>query len=149
VHGTGRGGIETARLYEWGGSDRRGGNVFKEKRPGWALPIHALMVKAGVTIFFQGHDHLYACQELDGIIYQLVPQPAHLNWRTDHAAEYGYKEGQFLPSSGHVRVRVTADEATVEYVCAALPEFGQQGPRNGAVEATYTLRAQVTTEKKP
>ncbi len=34
------------------------------------------MVKTGVTIFFQGHEHLLARQEKDGVIYQEVPNPA-------------------------------------------------------------------------
>ncbi len=51
VNGTGRGAIENATLYEWGGRDPRGGDLFKTKRPGWDLPIHQLFVKAGVSIF--------------------------------------------------------------------------------------------------
>ncbi|MEI6915802.1 MAG: metallophosphoesterase family protein, partial [Armatimonadota bacterium] len=50
VLGTGRGGIEQAELFEWGGKDKRGGSEFATKRPGWPLPIHQLMVKSGVTI---------------------------------------------------------------------------------------------------
>ena len=34
------------------------------------MPVHQLMVKNGVTIFFQGHDHLFARQERDGMVYQ-------------------------------------------------------------------------------
>jgi hypothetical protein len=60
VMGTGRGGVEMADLYEWGGKDRTGQRQFEKYRPGWELPIHQLMVKTGVTIFFQGHDHLFA-----------------------------------------------------------------------------------------
>jgi hypothetical protein len=71
VLGTGRGGIEQAGLFEWGGKDKRGVSAFAEKRPGWERPIHDLMVKTGVTILFQGHDHLYARQELDGVVYPL------------------------------------------------------------------------------
>ena len=77
VLGTGRGGVEEADLYEWGGRDKRGGEgVFKQKRPGWELPIHALMVKHKVNIFFQGHDHLYCKQDKDGIVYQELPMPS-------------------------------------------------------------------------
>jgi hypothetical protein len=59
-----------------GGKNQNGTWEFAEKRPGWRLPIHQLMVKNGVTIFFQGHDHLFARQELDGVIYQETPNPA-------------------------------------------------------------------------
>ena len=54
VLGTGRGGIEESDLYEWGGRNKRGDWEFSQKRPGWELPIHQLMVKHGVTIFFRG-----------------------------------------------------------------------------------------------
>jgi len=29
-----------------------------------------------VTIFFHGHDHFFAKQQQDSVIYQLVPSPA-------------------------------------------------------------------------
>ncbi len=76
VMGTGRGAIEGADFYEWGGKDRNGAVQFKARRPTWELPIHQLMVKTGVTIFFQGHDHLFARQDKDGVTYQEVPNPA-------------------------------------------------------------------------
>ena len=75
VLGTGRGATELADLYEWGGKDRAGQWEFDRKRPGWELPIHQLMVKYGVTIFFQGHDHLFAHQRRDGVVYQEAPNP--------------------------------------------------------------------------
>lgn len=70
-----RGGAEAAGLYEWGGHNPDGTDVFREKRPGWPLPIHDLLVRKGVSVVFHGHDHLYARQDLDGIVYQAVPQP--------------------------------------------------------------------------
>ena len=72
VMGTGRGGIEMAHLYEWGGKSQDGTWQFDEKRPGWEKPIHQLMVDTGVTIFFQGHDHIFCRQELDGVVYQVM-----------------------------------------------------------------------------
>jgi hypothetical protein len=139
VNGTGRGGIEEADLYEWGGKDRNGRYLFKEKRPGWPLPVHSLMAKNGVTIFFQGHDHLYARQELDGIDYQLVPQPAHRNNRSHNAVEYGYKNGVFLPNSGYLRVKVAPEQTKVEYVRSALSENDRIGIRNDSVGDSYVL----------
>lgn len=44
-------------------------------RPGCDMPIHDLLLKCGVNVMFHGHDHFYAKQEKDGIIYQLVLQP--------------------------------------------------------------------------
>ena len=48
VLGIGRGGIEQAGLYEWGGKDPRGEDQFAQRRPNWSLPIHQLMAKNGV-----------------------------------------------------------------------------------------------------
>ena len=45
VLGVGRGGIELARDYEWGGYGTDGNWEFDEQRPNWELPIHQLMVK--------------------------------------------------------------------------------------------------------
>lgn len=139
-HPAGRGGAEAAAYQEWGGHDLDGTEAFAAHRAGWAQPIHRLFVATGVTAVFHGHDHFYAKQALDGIAYQLVPQPAHRNDRSHHAEEYGYKEGTFLPSSGHLRVEVTPTAATVSYVRAALPEMARRGAANGTVADRYELR---------
>ena len=112
----GRGGVEVAPFFEWGGKNLAGQDVFKEQRPGWALPIHPLLVKNHVTILFHGHDHLYAKQDLDGIVYQEVPQPGDPRGSTRSAEEYGYKTGTILASSGYLRVTVSATQTHVEYV---------------------------------
>jgi hypothetical protein len=138
-HESGRGGAEAAAYHEWGGRELDGREAFAAHRPGWGVPIHRLLVETGVTAVFHGHDHFYAQQELDGIVYQLVPQPGHRNDRTHQAAEYGYREGVFLPASGHLRVRVTPEHATVEYIRAVLPESEARGVRNRTVSASYQL----------
>ncbi len=111
-----RGGAEAAVLYEWGGHEKNGDYTFNSYRPGWEQPIHSLLKETGVTVVFHGHDHFYAKQELDGIIYQLVPQPAHRNNRNHHAEEYGYKNGEFIPNSGHLRVKVNPDNISIDYI---------------------------------
>lgn len=115
VLGTGRGGIELAGLYEWGGKDRRGEGQFAQRRPGWALPIHQLMVKNGVTIFFQGHDHLFARQQLDGVIYQTLPSPAN-PFEDQRSFAASYLTGDVLNGIGRVRVTVAPEKVRVEYV---------------------------------
>jgi hypothetical protein len=75
VLGQSRGGIEVARQYEWGGVDPRGNASFAQMRPGWDKPMHDLMVENDVTIYFQGHDHLFARGVLDGVVYVTVPMP--------------------------------------------------------------------------
>lgn len=114
VLGTGRGGVERAGLFEWGGKGQNGEWQFDKNRPNWQLPIHQLMVKNKVTIFFQGHDHIYAKQELDGIIYQSVPNPAD----DTHTAfnKEAYLTGKILPNSGYLQVNVNANEVKVDYI---------------------------------
>lgn len=114
ISGTGRGGIEAATLYEWGGRDPQGKNEFAKQRPGWPMPIHDLFVKYGVTAVFQGHDHLFARQELDGITYMTMPEPADPAG-TLYNSE-AYRSGVELANSGRVRVTVGQDEVLVEYL---------------------------------
>jgi hypothetical protein len=137
VNETGRGGIEAAGLYEWGGKDRNGKYSFKEKRPAWPLPIHALMAKTGVTIFFQGHDHLYAHQELDGIVYQSAPNPADPTYQTFNRD--AYRSGDILPNSGYLRVTVSPEAVQVDYVRSFLPAAEGDGRTNGMIGNSYVI----------
>lgn len=116
-----RGGAEAATLYEWGGHEKSGTDDFAARRPGWEEPVHNLLAATGVTVVFHGHDHFFAHQELDGVTYQLVPQPGCRNVLTDHAFEYGYVRGDFLPSSGFLTVRVAADRVIVRYLKTDSP----------------------------
>lgn len=113
----GRGGVEAAHLFEWGGNNIDGIYEFKEKRPGWEMPIHDLFVKHHVSAVFHGHDHFFAKQDLDGIVYQLVPQPGHKGDRYPRQAEeYGYRTGEIFGGSGYILVNVMDDEATVSFI---------------------------------
>lgn len=136
-----RGGSEAAQLYEWGGQGKDHKVVFKEKRPGWDMTIHQLLVKHKVSVVFHGHDHFFAKQELDDITYLMVPQPGHPGYdRLRNFEEYGYIRGKFLPPSGHIRVSVTADKTTVEYVRAYLPQSESNQRKNGQVDYQFTIR---------
>ncbi len=139
VLGSGRGGIDECDLYEWGGRNRRGDWEFAQKRPGWELPVHQLMVKHGVTIFFQGHDHLFARQERDGIVYQEVPMPADQGYVAYNQDRY--QSGVKLPNSGHLRVTVSPEQVKVDYVRCYLPkdETGQR--KTGEVAYSYAIKA--------
>ena len=139
VLGTGRGGVDEADRYEWGGKNRRGDSEFRQHRPGWELPIHPLLVKHGVTIFFQGHDHLFARQERDGIIYQEVPMPADPAYLTRN--DDRYPSGVKLPNSGHLRVSVAPEKVQVDYVRSYLPKDETDQQKNGAVAYSYTIPA--------
>jgi predicted phosphodiesterase len=134
-----RGGAKTAPYMEWGGRNADVTDGFARHRPGWDLPIHQLLVKHGVSIVFHGHDHLFVKEELDGIIYQEVPQPGHPSGGTRSAEEYGYG-GVILGSSGYVRVTVGPREAKVDYVRSIVPGVTRGSIENGAVEHSYTLQ---------
>lgn len=138
----GRGGSEAAGLYEWGGHNPDGSDAFEERRPGWDTPIHPLLVQNKVSVVFHGHDHFYAKQDKDGIVYQLVPQPGHTKLQEGaprSASEYGYCDGLFLGNSGHMHVAVTPEKATVDYIRSVLPGERTRGPQNGEVVHSYTL----------
>jgi predicted phosphodiesterase len=104
------------------------------------MPIHELFVKNHVNIVFHGHDHLFVKEELDGIIYQEVPQPGHPTGGTRSAEEYGYT-GVILGSAGHVRVTVSENEAKVDYVRSIVPGVTRADLENGVVEHSYTIKA--------
>jgi hypothetical protein len=112
-----RGGVEVAMFNEWGGKNTDGTDGFAQHRPGWAEPVHALLVRHHVAAVFKAHDNFYARQELDGIVYLMVPQPSFAGTdRIRDLENYGYKRGVFLGNSGHVRVTVSPEEATIAYV---------------------------------
>jgi len=134
-----RGGAKPAAYMEWGGQNADGSEGFKQNRPGWEMPIHELFVNNGVNIVFHGHDHLFVKEELDGIIYQEVPQPGHPTGGTRSAEEYGYT-GVILGSAGHLRVTVSDNEAKVDYVRSIVPGITREDLENGAVEHSYMVR---------
>jgi len=125
VLGTGRGGVELANTFEWGDAK----NLSAHRT--WDKTIHQLMVDNNVTIFFQGHDHIFARQELDGVIYQTLPEPANpfYSWENEDA----FTSGDKFPNSGHVRVTVSPDGVTVDYVRSYLEKPDE-------VAFTYTVR---------
>ena len=129
-----RGGSEAASFYEWGGKNADRTDGFKQNRPGWPAPIHQLLVRNKVSVVFHGHDHFYAKQDRDGIVYQEVPQPGYPGEAREprSAAEYGYTSGTILGSSGHLRVKVSAARTTVDYVRS------EAGP-SAAAAHSYTL----------
>ena len=135
VLGTGRGAVEVSTNYEWGGVDPKGVSTFQKERPNWELPIHDLMVKNGVSIFFQGHDHIFVTQERDGLIYQSMPNPADDTF--SYFNENAYLSGTKAPNSGHVRVTVSSKEAKVEYFLAA--RSSDKSRSNLALAHSYTV----------
>jgi hypothetical protein len=78
------------------------------------------MVQNGVSAYFHGHDHQYVYEKCDGIVYQEVPSPSMagsgfsgIYSEGDHGV---YQTIKMLPSTGHLRITVDPDLATVDYV---------------------------------
>ena len=118
VLGQTRGGASQAKLYEWGGYDAKGTTwQFDQYRPGWGgMSIHQLMVKNGVQVFIQGHDHLYAKEDIDGMVYQEVPMPSDSTYKIGMTDNGDAFSGVKLDGSGHLRVTISPDSLTVDYV---------------------------------
>ena len=142
IRGQGRGGITNAKLYEWGGYDGKNGTTynFPNKRPGWAKPIHQLFKDNGVNIFFQGHDHLFAHETMDGITYQEVPMPSDSTYMIGKLANANAYVSDTLEGTGHIRVTVNPSCIKVDFVRAYLPKDTLSGVhKNGEVAFSYTI----------
>ena len=138
----GRGGVEFADLYEWGGKNLDRTEGFAKNRPGWEMPIKDLLKRHRVNVFFHGHDHFYAQQQKDCLIYQEVPQPSHSNFSgANQAVKYGYLEGLILPNSGHMRVSVSPEAVKLEYVRSYPPKNETGSRKNKDVSAMYVIGA--------
>jgi hypothetical protein len=142
IRGQGRGGITNAKLFEWGGYDGKNGTNFNfpNKRPGWAKPIHQLFKDNGVNIFFQGHDHVFSRESLDGVTYQAVPMPSDSTYKIGKLANASAYTSDTLDGSGHLRVTVSSDCIKVDYIKAFLPADTINGKNhNGEVAFSYTI----------
>lgn len=152
TRGQGRGGVITAKSFEWGGNSGNTGTnyQFDTYRPGWGKPIHQLMRDNGVKIFFQGHDHLYAVEKLDGLVYQEVPMPSDSTYRigmTDNGDAYTDVK---MEGTGHLRVTVTPTCVTVDFVRAYMPKDVRPGVRtNGEIAHTYKVGPCATPTTEP
>jgi hypothetical protein len=141
VNGRGRGGVEVAKEYEWGGSNDKGVYEFDTKRPGWGLPIHQLLARNKVTVFFQGHDHIFARQSLDGVTYQECPIPADYTYTAFN--EDAYTSGVKYPNAGYLRVTVSPADVLVQYVRAFLPADETGGRKNGEIAYSYSVNQRL------
>lgn len=168
VNGNNRGAAAVVGVQEWGGAPG-----FAANRPGWAKPIHQLFADTKVTIFFQGHDHMYAREKVDGVVYQEVPNPGDnsyfayncdayappsINWQGP--AGYGVYDAAYgvrMPNTGFLDVTVTADRVQVDYVrtyrdvdLATDPNKIFTGKeKNGEVAFSYGIPARPSDPPAP
>lgn len=140
VMGTGRGGVEIADQYEWGGNNANGSYGFAQNRPTWPQPLHQLMAANHVTIFFQAHDHLFAHQQRDGVVYQSLPNPADNTYTAFNAD--AYTSGEVFANAGFTKVTVGPSNVKVEYVREWLPADEKPPTQiSGTVQFSYTIGA--------
>ena len=147
VLGTGRGGVADAGGWEWGGFDDKGRYQFPARRPEWPQPIHQLLASNGVTVFFQGHDHLFAREQLDGVVYQELPCPADFTYTAFNADAYA--GGDVFPNSGYVRVTVAESEVTVDYIRTFLPADENAERTSGMLQYSYRITAPAPAAPQP
>jgi hypothetical protein len=147
IRGQGRGGLTNAKLFEWGGYEADGKTYgFDINRPGWGKPIHQLFKDNGVNIFFQGHDHLFAHEILDGIHYQEVPMPSDSTYMIGKLANADAYTSDTLDGTGHIRVNVSNTCIKVDYVKAYLPKDTLDGKhKNREIGFSYTLGTCLVT----
>jgi phosphodiesterase/alkaline phosphatase D-like protein len=147
VMGETRGGIGVAKGFEWGGMDN-GTDKFANNRPGWELPIHQLMVKNKVNVLFQGHDHVYAYESLDKLVYQTVPMPSDSSYALGYIANGDAFTGTVLKGAGHIRVIVNPDSVKVDFVSAKLPKDETVTSKNGNILYSYSVKSSTISELK-
>lgn len=141
----GRGGSEFVHLYEMGGRNTDSTFGFNSNRPGWDKPIHYLLYENKASIYFHGHDHLFAKQDKDGIVYQEVPQPSAKNLTTITGTAYGYVNGILMPNRGYLYITVSPNKAQVDYVKTYLPSEENATRKNGDIAYTYSIVPSLVT----
>ena len=111
-----RGGAYAVPYCEWGGYDENGTTYsFNTRRPTWSAPIQQVLIDNGVTAVFHGHDHQYAYEIRDGIVYQSLPSAGFSGSGFGIYSNGGYTINA-LPSPGHLRLTVSPTQTTVDYI---------------------------------
>ena len=137
-----RGGAENLANFEWG--DVAGFATHRDPDDFGTTPIHQLMVANGVSAYFHGHDHQYVYEKTDdGVVYQEVPSTSMtasgftgIYTTGDHGT---YETIKMLASPGHLRITITPDLATVDYISASSTA--------GTVNYFYTIAPNSTGPK--
>jgi hypothetical protein len=131
-----RGGASAVPYCEWGGYNEDGITyAFTTRRPTWSTPIHQVLLENNVTAVFHGHDHQYAYEIRDGIVYQSMPAAGFSGNGFNIYSNGGYTL-KALPSPGHLRVTVTPSLITVDYINSS----------SGLVTYSYTIDASLPVE---
>jgi hypothetical protein len=162
INGTGRGGAACVGDGEWGASL----SELQTYHPTWTKPIHQLLADTKVTVFFQGHDHMFSREVVDGVVYQEVPNPGDNSYFAYNCTAYapssitwtgpsgyGVYDPTYsvkMPNTGYLDVTVSPSAVHVDYVRTFRAVDLQTNPNkvftgsevNGEVAFSYSIPAQ-------
>ena len=132
-----REGAYGAPYCEWGGYNENGTTyAFDTRRSGWYAPVHNLLVENHVSAFIHGHDHQYAYEVRDGVVYHSCASGGFTGNGFNLYSESDPMTIKVLPSAGHLVITVTPTQATVDYI----------GSSTGTSNYAYTIQPyNVTT----
>ena len=85
-----------------------------------------------VSAVFHGHDHQYAYELRDGIVYQSLPAAGFAGTGFNIYSQSNPLTKKVLPSPGHLRITISPNAATVAYVSSGTTT-------NGQVSYSYTI----------
>ena len=133
----GHGGANHAQFVEWGGYNEDGSTWgWDTERSGWgSQPIHEMMVANGVSAFFHGHDHQYAYEKRDGVVYQAVPAGGFTGSFGIYSTGGNTIWADSTQGPGHLKVTVGPSQTTVNFI-----RTGQTSPAY-----TYTIAPPAAT----
>jgi hypothetical protein len=137
-----RGGAYAVPYCEWGGYNEDGTTyAFNTRRSGWYAPIEQVLMENGVTAVFHGHDHQYAYEIRDGIVYQSLPAAGFSGSGFGIYSQTNPLTYKVLNSPGHLRVTVTPSQTTVDYINSTAANGS-----NGSVAYSYTINDPLPVE---
>jgi len=123
----GHGGAKTNHIGEWGGYDEDGTTyAWSTERPGWGPDtVHDIMVDNCVSTVFHGHDHQYAYETRDGVIYTAAPSASFTGNFNGYTVGTGGLGGETIYATsgsqdpGYIKLTISPSQATVAYMKTA------------------------------
>lgn len=96
-----------------------------------------MILITGVDVFFQGHDHLFARESVDGVVYQTLPKPAErIPDKQPH--DQAYSNCDKLLNSGILKVDVTPVQVSISYQRNYFVSSNSQEGNTGIMGQTYS-----------
>ena len=123
----GHGGVKTNHVGEWGGyNEDESTYAWETMRPGWGEDtVHDIMVDNCVSTVFHGHDHQYAYETRDGVIYTAAPSASFTGNFNGYTVGTGGLGGETIYANsasqqpGYIKLTVGPSQATVAYMQTA------------------------------